>query len=144
MKLSYFARSDLDCLSKWSLFLLEEVLSNSTGWRFWTQNSWSGFPAQMKTMHRVSLKLSDLQMNDTSNFLFQLESFVHLPLSPAWKLHRVYPKLSGHTVVKSASFVTLHIFEIRICYAFCGIVEVHVRLWLGRPWYFGIIALVIW
>ena len=40
---------------------------------FWTQKSWSGFPVQMKTMQRVS------------------------------------PKLSGHTVVMSASVVILHL-----------------------------------
>ena len=34
-------------------------------------------------MHRVFPKLSDLRMNDTSNFPFRLESIVHLPLSPA-------------------------------------------------------------
>ena len=30
-------------------------------------------------MHRVSPKLSDLQMSETSNFPFRLESIVHLP-----------------------------------------------------------------
>ena len=55
-------------------------------------------------MHRVSPELSDLQMSETSNFPFD-----RLPLSPARPMHRVSPKLSVHTVVKSASFVTLHL-----------------------------------
>ena len=63
----------------------------------------------MITMHWVSPKLSDLQMNETSNFPFRLESIVHPPLSFAQPLHRVSPRLSGNTVGKSASFVTLHL-----------------------------------
>ena len=57
-------------------------------------------------MHRVSPKVSDLQMNETSNFPFQLESIVHFSFTPARPMHRVSRKLSGHTVVKTASFVT--------------------------------------
>ena len=39
----------------------------------------------------------------------KLEGIANLPLSPAGPLHRVSPKLSGHSMVKSASFVTLHL-----------------------------------
>ena len=49
---------------------------------FWfgTQNSWSGFSVQLKTMHRVHPKLSELQMSEISIFPFdRLECIVHLP-----------------------------------------------------------------
>ena len=87
---SCFIRSDL---ASDLCYFQEEVLSNSMGCRFWTQNSWSSFHVQMKTMRWVSPKLSDLQMNETSNFPFdRLECVVHLPLSPARPLHRVSPE----------------------------------------------------
>ena len=68
-----------------------------------TQNSTFGFSVHyvlVKTMQPVSRKLSDLLINET---------FVHLPLSPERPLHLVSQKLFGHTVVKSATFVTLHL-----------------------------------
>ena len=70
------------------------------------------------------------------------QTFLSIGLSvlcPAWPLHRVSPKLSGHTLVKSASSVTLHLRDqFRICNAFHGIVEMHLRLDVGRLWYFRI------
>ena len=49
-------------------------------------------------------------MNETLNIPFDwLEQIVHLTLSPARPLHQISPKLSVHTMVRSASFVTLHL-----------------------------------
>ena len=48
-----------------------------------------------------------VQMNETSNYPFDwLDQIVHLPISLSLTrpLHRVCPKFSGHTVVKSAFF----------------------------------------
>ena len=100
-------------LSDWAsdpCYFQEEILSNSTDKRFWTQNSWSDFPVQMKTMHRVSPKLSDLQMTETSNFLFdRLECVVHIPLSPAWPLLRFPRSFLGIQWWSQNFFVTLHL-----------------------------------
>ena len=88
--------SDLHCLRA-------EFHSNSTDWRFRTENSTFGFSvpySQVKKMQPVSRKLYDLLMNET---------FVHLPLFPERPLHLVSQKLFGHTVVNSATFVTLHL-----------------------------------
>ena len=110
LDMKFLLRQVWSCLIEQVILFTFKKRSSQIPQRFWTQNSWSGFPGETKTMHWVLPKLSDLQMNETSNFLFdRLECIMHLPLSPARPLHRVFPKLSGHTVVKSAFFVTLHL-----------------------------------
>ena len=103
---SCFARSDLAWLSKWSLLPSRRdplkfdglaLLNTEFLIRFPCSNEdhASGVPEAFWVSDEWDLKLSFQSARLYCAFT---------SLSPAWPLHRVSPKLSGRTVVKSASF----------------------------------------
>ena len=92
----------------------EDILSNSTDLRFWTQNSWSNFPAPMKTMHRVPPRnfwpsdVWDLKLSFRSTWVFCALTclscmtfalgFPKLSGIQMWSQHLLWLDLRGHNL----------------------------------------------
>ena len=98
---SSFASSDLAWLSKWSLLPSRKDPHKFDGLAFLNTELLIRFPCSDENSALGFSKAFWPSMNETSKLTMRLETIVHIPLSPARPLHRVSPKLSGHTVVKS-------------------------------------------
>ena len=106
---SCIARSDLAWLSKWSLLPSRRDPLKFDGSAFLNTELLIKFPCSEEYNASGFPKAFWPSVRPQTFFSGLSRLCTYLPLSPAWPMRRVSPKLSGHTVVKSATFVTLHL-----------------------------------
>ena len=93
---------------------------------------WWGFPVQTKSVLGFP-KISVLRMNETSNFR-TARVFCSLTFLSCMTNASGFPE----TFWAYSGELSISIFGIRVCSDFRGIVEMRLRLYVGRLWYFRI------